>query len=45
MDCFIKLEGDYYPFLTGPMHEGSSERVIDRLEKAVSRDPSPSRDH
>ncbi|MDW7657245.1 MAG: DUF6259 domain-containing protein [Bacillota bacterium] len=34
IDCFTKLEGDYYPFLTGPMGENHSQGVIDRLEQA-----------
>lgn len=34
IDCFTKLKGDYWPFLTGPISEDSDELVIDRLCRA-----------
>ncbi|MDW7655882.1 MAG: DUF6067 family protein [Bacillota bacterium] len=34
IDCFTKLKGDYYPFLTGPMGDNNTQLVIDRLEQA-----------
>ncbi len=34
IDCFSKIEGDYLPYLKGPISEEKPRHVIDRLQEA-----------
>lgn len=34
IDCFDKIEGDYWPFLNGAVSRDNPEKVIDRLQRA-----------
>lgn len=34
IDCFAKIEGDYWPYLNGAVSRDNPEKVIDRLQRA-----------